>query len=63
ISTQIFTLSGSILDATQHISKKDILEKSLVEALKAKVRTILGVEELTKLRDHLIKQASNAINA
>ncbi|PQJ25380.1 hypothetical protein BSZ31_10785 [Limnobacter sp. SAORIC-690] len=52
-----------LFDRILGISKKDILEKSLVEALKAKVRTILGVEELTKLRDHLIKQASNAINA
>lgn len=41
----------------------DIQEESLVEALKKKVRSILGVEELTKLREHLIKQASNAISA
>lgn len=41
----------------------DIQEESLVEALKTKVRAILGVEELTKLRDHLIKQATNAISA
>jgi len=27
------------------------------------VRSILGVEELTKLREHLIKQASNAISS
>lgn len=40
-----------------------IQEKSMIEALKTKVRAILGVEELTKLRDHLIKQASDAIGA
>ncbi len=40
-----------------------IQEKSMVENLKSKVRAILGVEELTKLREHLIQQASKAINA
>jgi hypothetical protein len=44
-------------------SGENIQEKSMVEALKTKVRAILGVEELTKLREHLIKQASNAIGA
>lgn len=40
-----------------------IQKESMVEALKKKVRAILGVEELTKLREHPIKQASNAIGA
>lgn len=44
-------------------SNDNIQEKSMVEALKTKVRAILGVEELTRLREHLIKQASNAIGA
>ena len=44
-------------------NRENIHEKSMVEALKTKVRAILGIEELTKLRDHLIKQASNAIGA
>jgi hypothetical protein len=41
----------------------NIQEKSMVESLKTKVRAILGVEELTRLREHLIKQASNATGA
>ncbi|MEX2170599.1 MAG: hypothetical protein WD851_14890 [Pirellulales bacterium] len=44
-------------------SSDNIQEKSMVEALKTKVRAILRVEELTKLREHLIEQASNAIGA
>lgn len=44
-------------------NSENIEEESMVEALKSKVRAILGVEELTRLREHLIKQASNAINA
>jgi hypothetical protein len=42
---------------------ENIQEKSMVEALKTKVRAILGVEDLTKLREHLIKQASSGIGA
>jgi hypothetical protein len=44
-------------------NKEGIEEKSMVDTLKTRVRSILGVEELTKLREHLIKQASNAIGA
>ena len=55
-----FELFGRILGLK---SSDNIQEKSMVEALKTRVRAILGVEELTKLREHLIKQASNAIGA
>lgn len=44
-------------------NSNDIQEKSMVDALKTKVRAILSIQELTKLREHLVKQASNAINA
>ena len=44
-------------------NSNDIQEESMVDALKTKVRAILGVEELTRLREHLVKQASNAIKA
>ena len=44
-------------------NSENIQEKSMVEDLTTKVRAILGVEELTRLREHLIKQASNAIGA
>lgn len=43
-------------------TSKGIQEKSMVEALESKVRAILGVEELTRLRDHLIKQASQVMD-
>jgi hypothetical protein len=44
-------------------NNENIQQQSMVEALKTRVRAILGIEELTKLRDHLVRQASNAINA
>lgn len=55
-----FELFGRILGLK---SRDNIQEESMVDALKTKVRAILGVEELTRLREHLIKQASNAIGA
>ena len=55
-----FELFGRILGVENGDS---IQEKSMVEILRIRVRAILGVEELTKLREHLIKQASNAIGA
>lgn len=55
-----FELFGKILGLK---TNNDIPEKSLVADLKSKVRAILGVEDLTRLREHLIKQASNAIGA
>jgi hypothetical protein len=55
-----FELFSRILDLK---NGDDIQEKSMVKALKTKVRAIVGVEELTRLREHLIKQASNAIGA
>lgn len=55
-----FELFGRILGLK---SNDNIQEEPMVEALKTKVRAILGVEELTRLREHLIKQASNAISA
>ncbi len=42
--------------------KKEINEKYAVEAAKKKVRSILGVEELTNLREHLISEAMKAIS-
>ncbi|XCN73256.1 MAG: hypothetical protein Q3M24_00400 [Candidatus Electrothrix aestuarii] len=39
-------------------SKKEINEGYAVEAIKRKVRKILGIEELTLLRSHLIDKAS-----
>jgi hypothetical protein len=53
-----FELFGRILGLK---SPESIEEKSLVDALKTRVRAILGIEELTQLREHLVKQASNAI--
>lgn len=44
------------------LAHNDIQQESMVDALKTKVRAILGIEDLTKLRDHLIKQASSAID-
>jgi hypothetical protein len=55
-----FELFGRILGLK---SSDNIQEEPMVEALKTKVRAILGVEGLTRLREHLIKQASNAIGA
>ena len=39
-----------------------ISEESMIDALKGKVREILGIEELTSLRAHLVRQASNAVS-
>lgn len=36
-------------------------EESMSAALNARLRTVLGVQDLTKIREHLIKQASSAI--
>ena len=38
-------------------------EKYAIEAIKKKVKAILGVEELTKLRTHLVIQASNVLKS
>jgi hypothetical protein len=54
-----FELFGRILGLK---TSDNIHEQSMVEALKSKVRAILGIEELTRLREHLVKQASNAIS-
>ncbi|WP_321528323.1 hypothetical protein [Sedimenticola selenatireducens] len=40
---------------------KEVNEEYAVEAVKKKVRAILGVEELTRLREHLVIEASKAI--
>jgi len=40
---------------------KELNEEYAVEAVKKKVRAILGVEELTGLREHLISEATKAI--
>ncbi len=44
--------------------KKDteISQESMIDALKVKVRTILGIEELTSLRAHLVSQANRAVS-
>ena len=44
------------LDETEELN-----EEYTVEAVKKKVRAILGVEELTKLREHLVSEAHKAI--
>lgn len=55
-----FDLFGRILGLN---NQDGIEERSMVEALKIKVSAILGIEDLTRLREHLIKQASDAIGA
>jgi hypothetical protein len=44
-------------------SNEGIQEESMIGALKSKVREILVVEELTWLREHLIKQASSTVKS
>ena len=41
--------------------ERDINEDYAVEAIKRKVKGILGIEELTMLRAHLVKEASNVL--
>lgn len=53
-----FELFGRILGIP---NDQEVPQESMVEILKTRVRAILGVEELTVLREHLIRQASNAI--
>lgn len=45
------------IDETQEVN-----EEYAIEAIKKKVRAILGVEELTKLRGHLVTQASHLVD-
>jgi hypothetical protein len=52
-------LFGRILGLT--VQSQEIQEQSMVEALKTKARAILGVEDLTTLREHLVKRAAGAI--
>ncbi|TVP09298.1 hypothetical protein [Shewanella sp. KCT] len=56
--TSSFELFGEILgiDETQELN-----EDYAVEKIKIKVRDILGVEELTTLRKHLVQEASQVI--
>lgn len=42
--------------------EKEVNEEYAVEAVITKVRAILGVEELTNLREHLVAEASKALN-
>lgn len=39
---------------------EDISEQSMIESLKRRLRAIVGIEELAKLREHLVRQASTA---
>jgi hypothetical protein len=53
-----FTLFDEILGFD---SKKEINEEYAIKSVKKKLRLILGIEELTGLRTHVIKEASDVL--
>ena len=56
--------NSDLFDEILHIDEtKEINEEHAIDAVKKKVRKILGVAELTRLREHLISKACEAIGA